>query len=86
MKTRTRIAAAISGLLLAAAGCTTSSVSAPSLTGPSTLGLGISLTASPDILTQNGATQSTVTIQTSDQNGQPKGGVPPVREHSAKPA
>jgi PKD repeat protein len=42
---------------------------APPLTGPSEYGTSITITVSPDVLTQDGASQSLVTITARDQNG-----------------
>ena len=52
-----------------AAGCTMKSQDAPPLTGPSELGTSITVTVSPDILTQDGSSQSLVTILARDSNG-----------------
>lgn len=52
--------------------CTLKKQETPSLTGPSTLGTSVQLTASPDTLSQDGASQSQVAIQVFDSNGQPK--------------
>ena len=43
----------------------------PSLTGPSELGTSLAITVSPDVLTQDGASQSLVSITARDNNGQP---------------
>ena len=55
-----------------AAGCTMKSQDTPPLTGPSELGLSITMTVSPDILTQDGSSQSLVTITAHDSNGKVK--------------
>jgi len=44
---------------------------APALTGPSELSTSITMTVTPDVLTQDGASQSLVTITARDNNGQP---------------
>ena len=49
--------------------CTTKNQEAPPLTGPSEFGTSITITVSPDVLTQDGASQSLVTITARDQNG-----------------
>jgi len=54
-----------------AAGCTMKSQDAPPLTGPSEFGTSITVTVSPDILTQDGSSQSLVTITARDSNGKP---------------
>jgi hypothetical protein len=52
----------------AAAGCTVSETNPPALAGPSELGLSLTLTATPDVLTQDGSAQAKVVIGR-DQNG-----------------
>jgi PKD repeat protein len=54
-----------------AAGCTMKKQEAPPLTGPSELGTSISLAVTPDILAQDGSSQSLVTITARDFNGLP---------------
>jgi PKD repeat protein len=62
----------VAALLLAASwGCTTKKQEAPPLTGPSELGTSISITVSPDVLRQDGASQSLVTVTARDNSGQP---------------
>jgi PKD repeat protein len=62
----------IAALLLAATwGCTTNKQEAPPLTGPSELGTSIVITVSPDVLRQDGASQSLVTVTARDNQGQP---------------
>jgi hypothetical protein len=62
-------------VLLAAAAaltaCNVKSTQVPALSGPSELGLALALQASPDTLTQNGSSQSTLTVFARDSNGQP---------------
>jgi len=53
-------------------GCTMKSQETPSLTGPSELGLSITLRTQPEILVQDGSSQSLVTITARDSNGAPK--------------
>ena len=67
---------AIIGLLTALVcaslfGCTLKKQETPSLTGPSELGTSITVSASPDVLPQNGTAQSVITIVARDANGQP---------------
>jgi PKD repeat protein len=68
-----------STLIVAAAllvtGCTTKKTEAPDLSGPSELATSISLTASPDILNQDGQSTSAITILARDSNGQPLRGL-----------
>lgn len=51
--------------------CTMKSQEAPPLTGPSEFGLSITVSVSPDVLTQDGASQSLVTVTARDPNGAP---------------
>lgn len=48
--------------VMAATGCTVKETSAPAVTGPSELGLSVTVTANPDVLTMDGVSQSTVVI------------------------
>ena len=68
---------AVSILVLAAlaSSCTLQDVDQPSPTGPSTLALSLNVTASPDILPEDGVSTSVITIVARDANGQPKPGV-----------
>lgn len=50
--------------------------SAPALTGPSELGTSIIIAVSPDVIAQDGASQSLVTITARDNNGQPLRNLP----------
>jgi len=66
-------------LLVAAAafaGCEMTETKTPALSGPSELGLSLTLQASPDILTQNGSSQATLTVFARDGSGQPAKNVP----------
>jgi PKD repeat protein len=53
------------------AGCTVKKTTPPALAGPSELGLSLTLGANPDIIYQDGHSQSVVTIQARDANGSP---------------
>ena len=66
----TRVGGVAAAALLLGA-CTMKSQETPDLTGPSEMALSVNVTVSPDILTQDGASQSVVTILTRDFNGQP---------------
>lgn len=68
------LAAALVSLVTGAA-CTTNKSEAPAIAGPSELGLSLQVTASPDVLTMDGASQSVVAILARNANGQPQGGV-----------
>jgi len=67
-------AAAGLSLLVALGGCGLDEVEVPELEGPSGLGLGIRMTATPDIITADGFSSSLVTVNLADQNGQPLAG------------
>src|SRR3954470_9528607 len=66
-----RLGATLIGIALAATGCTTHHQDTPALSGPSELSTAINITVSPDVVTQDGASQSLVTITARDNNGQP---------------
>jgi chitodextrinase len=66
--------AVVAGALLTTA-CTLSDASAPLPTGPSELALSLAMSASPDIVTENGASQSLISIVARDSSGQPAGNV-----------
>jgi PKD repeat protein len=51
--------------------CTVHKQETPPLTGPSELGTAIVVTVSPDVLVQDGASQSLIQITARDSNGQP---------------
>jgi PKD repeat protein len=62
--------------LLAAAACTTSKSAPPELTGPSVMGLSLTITANPDMLTKDGSSQATIAVVARNENSQPLSGVP----------
>lgn len=64
------------GLLAVASACTLKSPEAPSLTGPSELATSVTVTASPDILTQDGNSQAIVTIFVRNETARPVPNVP----------
>jgi len=53
------------------ASCTMKSQEAPRLTGPSEFGTSISVSVSPDVLQQDGASQSVISVVVRDSAGQP---------------
>lgn len=61
------------------AGCTVKKTNPPSLTGPSELSMSLSVQANPDVITQDGASQSQIVIVARDANGQPERIPIPVR-------
>ena len=60
--------------------CTMKSQDTPPLTGPSELGVSITLRTQPEILVQDGSSQSLVTITARDSNGKPKKDVSLISE------
>lgn len=59
-------------LAVAAAGaCTVKETKAPALSGPSELGLSLTIQATPDVLTQDGSSQAQVVVLARDANSQP---------------
>jgi PKD repeat protein len=69
--TRTIAAGFLAVVVAASTGCTMKNQDAPPLTGPSGYGTEITVAVSPDVLTQDGASQSVVTITAHDANGNP---------------
>ena len=61
---------AMLGVALLAGACTVKEQETPPLSEPSELGTSITITVSPDVLSQDGASQSLVTITARDNNGQ----------------
>jgi PKD repeat protein len=59
----------------AAAGCTTSEQEAPALNGPSEFGQSLSVTATPDRLSQDGVSQARVEATVRNADGKPTPGV-----------
>ncbi|MCC7007566.1 MAG: PKD domain-containing protein [Acidobacteria bacterium] len=59
------------GLLAAAAGCALDKQAPPALSGPSELGLSLAVSATPDVVTQDGRSQATIEIVARDGNSQP---------------
>lgn len=68
-------AAAACAALVSASACTMQDASAPAPSGPSELGLSVSLAANPDVLAMDGASQSQIVITTRNSNGQPQSGI-----------
>jgi PKD repeat protein len=63
--------ATVAGVLALASACTMKDQDAPPLTGPSEFAQSISVTVSPDVLPQDGASQSFITVTARDVNSQP---------------
>ena len=53
-----------------AAGCSMSDAAPPPLAGPSEMALSLGLTANPDVLSLDGSSQTLITVEARDQNGQ----------------
>jgi hypothetical protein len=53
------------------ASCTLTRTEAPAISGPSELGIALTLQASPDVLTQDGASQSVVSVFARDASARP---------------
>lgn len=69
----------IAALGLAAAlavSCTMKDQEAPPLTGPSEFGTSVDIQVTPDVLQQDGASQSVVAVTVRNSNGQPLPGIP----------
>src|SRR6478609_4601610 len=58
-------------LLTSVVACTVHKQETPSLTGPSEFSKSITLSVNPDILSQDGQSQSVVSVDARDSNGQP---------------
>lgn len=67
----TRTFAAALVLALGTAGCTVKETEAPPLAGPSVMGLALQMTASPDILPRDGASQSSLQVTALGPDGRP---------------
>jgi PKD repeat protein len=75
MRTFLRAVSALLLLALWAAGCTVKKTEPPVPTGPSELATAITLTATPDTLAQDGASQSQIAMTVRDAGGQPLRGL-----------
>jgi hypothetical protein len=62
--------------VVAAAGCTLDQQRAPGLSGPSGLGLSLMVSATPDIIPQDGSSQSVIQISATDATNLPVVGLP----------
>ncbi len=67
---------AVALLAVAVASCTTKKTEAPAPSGPSEFGTSLALTASPDLLSQDGQSKSQIVIQARDANSQPLRNLP----------
>lgn len=60
----------LAAVVLLVAACTMKKTEQPSFSGPSELALSVALSANPDVISQDGASQSQIVIQARDANGQ----------------
>jgi PKD domain len=74
MNTARSIRLALCAAMAVAAACTVHQAETPGLTGPSELGLSFAVTATPDFLTQNGFSPSTIVVAAKGPNGTPLAG------------
>jgi PKD repeat protein len=76
--TRTITAVAMATVMagMSAAGCTINKQDAPAASGPSELATAITMYATPDILRQDGVSQSQIIVQAQDPMGQPLRNLP----------
>lgn len=72
----TRAIVLVAAAALGAVSCSVEGVKVPTPSGPSELGLSLELTATPDIISQDGVSTSTLNILARGPNGLPQGGVP----------
>jgi hypothetical protein len=63
-------------MTVAVGGCTLDSQKRPDFTGPSGLGLSLNVSATPDILPQDGVSQSVIRVEARDGANQPVVGLP----------
>jgi PKD domain len=66
----TLLAVPVLSAVLLSTGCTVHQQSAPGLSGPSGLAISLKMTATPDSVTQDGASRSTITVAAFDASGQ----------------
>ena len=66
---------AVVGVLVFSAGCTVHQTEVPALAGPSEFGSTFRITATPDQLIQDGASQATILVTAFDSTGRPTKGV-----------
>lgn len=67
---------AAAALLVVAGSCKLNKNEIPALAGPSELALSLQLTASPDVLTADGISTSSLQVRVRNENGQPVSGQP----------
>jgi PKD repeat protein len=60
---------------MAVTGCSLDKQTTPPLSGPSELGLALGVTATPDVITQDGQSQATIRVEAHDASSQPVSGL-----------
>jgi hypothetical protein len=68
---RIRVAALAAALGVSVSACTIHEAEAPPITGPSVFATSLEMTASPDVLPEDGTSRSIITIQARNANAQP---------------
>lgn len=63
--------AVVLAIAVVAAACTVTDTTPPPLAGPSEMSLSLAISANPDVLSQDGGSQSLITIDARDSSGQP---------------
>ncbi len=71
-----RVIVAVPAVALLVCGCTITKTERPDLAGPSELALSLSVNANPDLLVQDGVSQSQIVVLARDQGGQPVKNLP----------
>ncbi len=69
-----RISLAVGLMAALASGCTVQEQPTPDLSGPSELGLALSVVAQPEVLPRDGSSMASIIISAFDSNGKPKSG------------
>lgn len=75
MRRIARLTVLLCAAAVAGSGCNLQEVEAPPLMGPSELALSVTLTATPDTVTEDGSSQSVIDIFARDHNAQPRANV-----------
>src|SRR5689334_17676127 len=63
-------------IALAGSACAVHQTDVPGISGPSELSLSLTVTATPDSISQDGASQSAISVLARDANGKPMSGLP----------
>jgi PKD repeat protein len=76
MRTPLALIAALTAAFAVVAGCTVHQTEAPALAGPSELSTSVLVTATPDTINRDGASQASIQVLVRDANARPIAGVP----------